>query len=153
MFLLSSSTLLNKMLCMVHTLLYILKVNFGDYSIARQFHFFLKMQSIPLLGVHHCIHITPFVSQHGLWFLLRPIWDFPVTDSKFVTETGGPQKCMLSTCGFVLKTSENYLWWRMHPSQRISTSVMFIGETEKDLSIIAHYQYNNNNNKIVQEIP
>lgn len=102
MFLLSSSTLLNKMLCMVHTLLYILKVNFGDYSIARQFHFFLKMQSIPLLGVHHCIHITPFVSQHGLWFLLRPIWDFPVTDSKFVTETGGPQKCMLSTCGFVL---------------------------------------------------
>lgn len=30
---------------------------------------------------------------------------------------------------------------------------MFIGETEKDLSIIAHYQYNNNNNKIVQEIP
>lgn len=102
MFLLSSSTLLNKMLCMVHTLLYILKVNFGDYSIARQFHFFLKMQSIPLLGVHHCIHITPFVSQHGLWFLLRLIWDIPVTDSKFVTETGGPQKCMLSTCGFVL---------------------------------------------------
>lgn len=101
-FLLSSSTLLNKMLCMVHTLLYILKVNFGDYSIARQSHFFQKMQSIPLLDVHHFIHITPFVSQHGLWFLLRLIWDFPVTECKFVTETGGPQKCMLSTCSFVL---------------------------------------------------
>lgn len=63
------------------------------------FSVFIPVRSVSLFGctsvylyIPLCLPALPLVSA-----MVRSIQDFPVTDSKFVTQSGRPQKCIFST--------------------------------------------------------